>query len=92
MQFDHRLFAAVHTKGENMKKLIAIAVAAMFTLGTLPAMAAEDYSSGQSTVTKAKKKTKRAAKKTKRKAKSATRRTADAMGVDRSDAQRQGRN
>ena len=78
-----------------MKKLIAVAVAAMFTLGSVTAMSAEDYpsgSTGQSTVAKAKKKTKRTAKRTKRKAKSATRRTADRMGVDRSDAQRQGRN
>ena len=76
-----------------MKKMIAAVVLGLFAFGSAPAPAAEEHSgstAGQTTA-KAKKKTKKAAKKTKRKAKQAANATARRTGVDRNDAQLQGR-
>jgi hypothetical protein len=74
-----------------MKKIVAAAVAAVFALGSLSAIAAQETAAPSSTdqpstMEKAKKKTKRVAKRTKRKAKRAAHRTEDKMGMNRDNA------
>jgi hypothetical protein len=77
-----------------MKKMIAAVVLSLFAFGSAPAFAADDTTSGTTagqTAQKAKKKTKRAAKKTKKKTKKVAKSTARRTGVDRNDAQLQGK-
>jgi hypothetical protein len=73
-----------------MKKIVAAAVAALFALGSLSVVAAEDTSaapsSDQSTMTKAKKKTKRGAHKAKKKTKHAAHKAEDKMGMNKDNA------
>jgi hypothetical protein len=84
-----------------MKRLVAAVVAALFAFGSLPVLAADGSGSpppAQSTTQKAKKakkvkkKSKRHAKRARHKTKRTAHRTAKRVAaVDRSDAQRQGK-